>query len=40
MSVNAAAVMIFLPLIIAPVIYLFGRAVEKTRPEWVTTAVN
>ena len=40
MSVNSAVVMIFLPLIMAPVIYLFGRAVEKTRPEWITTAVN
>jgi len=40
MSVNSAVVMIFLPLVMAPVIYLFGRAVEKTRPEWITTAVN
>jgi len=40
MSVNAAVLMIFLPLVMAPAIYLFGRAVEKNRPEGLTTAVN
>ena len=40
MTVNAATLMIFLPLIMAPIIYLFGRAVEKTRPESLSAVVN
>ncbi len=40
MTGNAAAVLIFLPLVMAPIVYLFGRLVEKNWPERLGSLVN